>query len=111
MTQKHDLNGQHARLKPLLVSMTETSRLLGIGKTSTWGLAKKQLFETVHINGRTLVVYSSLEDYIASSLMKTTLDLGASQNQGPNAVKKSDPVGGGGGARHIRPDAPEGPSK
>jgi hypothetical protein len=110
MTQKHDSNGPLAPLKPLLVSTPETSRLLSIGKTLTWELIKKKLIQTVHIHSRTLVVYSSLEDYIASSLMKATLDMEASQTLAPKAVTKSDPAGRG-GAPHIDPDAPEGPFK
>jgi hypothetical protein len=47
-------------LEPQLVSMGIARKLLGIGETLTWRLAKSGRLETVWIEGRRLVVYASI---------------------------------------------------
>ena len=47
--------------KPFLYSVKDASRLLGIGKTTTWSLIKQGSLETRKIGARTLVTADSVE--------------------------------------------------
>jgi hypothetical protein len=48
-------------LKPLLVPGPEARRLLGIGNTKYWQLAKSGKIKLVEVGGRKMAVYASLE--------------------------------------------------
>jgi hypothetical protein len=47
--------------KPLLVPGPEARRLLGIGNTKYWQLAKSGKIKLVEVGGRKMAVYASLE--------------------------------------------------
>ena len=58
-----------AKLRPLVVSVTEFRRLLGdIGKTLAFSLIRAGEVERVKIRGRTCVTLSSIESLIARSV-------------------------------------------
>lgn len=52
------------KVEPLAVSVTNASRLLGIGKTVTYELIKHGKLDTVHIGRRNMVRMSSLRQLI-----------------------------------------------
>lgn len=52
------------KVEPLAVSVTNASRLLGIGKTVTYELIKRGKLNTVYIGRRNMVRMSSLRQLI-----------------------------------------------
>jgi excisionase family DNA binding protein len=51
-------------LKPLLVSVNEAVRLIGIGRTALYEYINSNELDTVRIGGRRLIKLSSIDDFI-----------------------------------------------
>jgi excisionase family DNA binding protein len=57
----------NARLQPITVSISKTTELSGLGRTTIYDLMDSGRLESVKVGGRRLVIYSSLIELIAKS--------------------------------------------
>jgi|HubBroStandDraft_4_1064222.scaffolds.fasta_scaffold312174_2 excisionase family DNA binding protein len=53
-------------MKPLAVSVKTACKLTNIGNTKMWTLIKAGRIRTVSVGRRRLVIYSSLEEFLAA---------------------------------------------
>ena len=58
---KPQQHGPDAREMPLLVSVPEAARLLGVGKTFAWALVRSGALPTVRLGKRVLIPRAALE--------------------------------------------------
>lgn len=56
-------------MKPVLVSIADAARMLGIGKTKAYALIQEQELDTVLIGTRRLVTISSIERLVETASM------------------------------------------
>lgn len=59
-----------ASLKPLLISIPEAARLIGLGKSKFYALVKAGDITLVKLGGRSLVSVEALHDYVAERLAR-----------------------------------------
>lgn len=58
-----------ANLPPVLCSVSDAARALGIGKTKTYSLISEQLLDTVTIGSRRLVTVESIRRLVEKAQM------------------------------------------
>lgn len=51
-------------IEPILISIKDASRLLGIGRTKLYELISADKLETRRIDTRNLILYSSIKSYV-----------------------------------------------
>jgi hypothetical protein len=58
-------------LKPLALTVKATCMLTGLGPTKVWGLIRDGRLEVARVDGRTLVIYTSVERLLSPNQQRT----------------------------------------